>query len=82
MASTLSSLGTDYVNANIKGFLDMFGVANHVHNRDTSSVKPVDDFFGGDTDSRDEEPCFLLNNDVYEFRELTFGVIELSITES
>jgi len=45
-------------------------------------VKSVDNFFWRYTDSGDEEPCFLLNDNVYKFRELAFGVIILSEIES
>jgi len=57
-------------------------VADHVHDRDAGPVEFFDNFFWRYTDSRDEEPCFLLDDNVYEFRELAFGVIILSEVES
>ena len=82
MAPTFSSLSTNNVDANIKGFFNMFWVADHVHDRDASLVKSVDNFFWRYTDSGDEELCFLLNDNVYEFRELAFSVIILSKVKS
>jgi hypothetical protein len=55
----------------------VLGVTDHVHDGDTSLVQFIDGGLGGNTDGGDEEAGSLLNDDLDELGELTFGVVVL-----
>lgn len=75
VATALTALGADDVDAEIEALLDVLDVADHVHVDDAVLVKFVDDLLGGDTDGRDEELGALRDDDVDELVELTLGVV-------
>lgn len=77
MTPTLASLSTDDVYTDVEGLLDVFGVTDHVHDRDTGFVELIDDFFRGYADGGNEEFGFFFDDDLDEFGELAFGVVKL-----
>ena len=79
MSAALATLGADQIGANVKAFLHVLGVADHVHVEDAVLMELVDDGFWWDADGGDEEACARLNDDVDEFVELAFGVVVASL---
>lgn len=75
VTTALTTLGADNINANIKGLLDVLGVADHVHAEDASTVELIDDSLGGDTDSGDEKASLFLDDNINELTELALGVV-------
>lgn len=75
VATTLTTLGADDVDAEVEALLDVLGVSDHVHVDDAGSVKSIDDVLGRDTDSRDEELGAGLDDDVNELVELALCVV-------
>lgn len=75
VATTLSTLGADDVDAEVKALLNVLDVADHVHVQDTGLLQLLDDMLGGDTDGRDEQLGTRLDDDVDELVELALGVI-------
>lgn len=75
VATTLTTLGADDVDAEVNALLDVLNVADHVHVDDAIGVELVDDGLGGHTDGRDEEFGALLNDNVDELVELALCVI-------
>lgn len=67
VASTFTGLGTDNINTDVKGFLYVFGMADHIHDRDASLMKLIDDFPRGNTNCGDEKPGFFFDNHLDEF---------------
>ena len=80
VASTFTGLGTDEVDADVQGLLDVLGVSDHVHDNDASLVQTFDDVHGRNTDCADEQARLLLDNDVDEFIKLTFLVVVLRVS--
>jgi hypothetical protein len=64
VATALASLGTDQVDADVKAFLDVLGVADHVHVEDAVFVELLDDVLGGDADGGDKELGAAVNDDL------------------
>lgn len=77
VASSLAGLGADEINTDLEGLLHMLGVADHVHDDYAGFVELVDGPFGRNTNSRDKEGGFLLDDNFDEFGELTVGVVSL-----
>lgn len=50
VATTLTTLCADEINAKLEALLHVLGVSDHVHVQDTSGVEPVNDVLGWDTD--------------------------------
>lgn len=75
VATTLTTLGTDDVDARIQGLGDVLGVADHVHDQDAGTVQLLDDGLGGDADGGDEEAGATADDDVDELAELALGVV-------
>jgi hypothetical protein len=75
VASSLTSLGANEIDANLEGLFHVLGVANHVHDNDAGFVELVDGPLGRNTHGGDKKSSFLLNDYFDEFRELTIGVI-------
>jgi hypothetical protein len=75
VTATLTTLGADNINANIKGLLDVLGVADHVHAEDAGTVELIDNSLGGHTDGGDEKASLLLDDNIDELTELALGVI-------
>ncbi len=55
MATTLTALCADHVNANIEALLDVLGVTDHVHVENAGTVKLIHDSLGRYTNGGDEE---------------------------
>jgi hypothetical protein len=75
--SALSGLRTDDINTNVERLLDVFWVANHVHDGDAGLVEFLDSLLGRDTNGADKKCRFLLDDDVDELRKLALCVVEL-----
>jgi hypothetical protein len=75
VATALTTLGADDVDAEVNALLDVLNVADHVHIDDAIGMELVDDGLGGHTDGRDEEFGALLNDNVDELVELALCVI-------
>ena len=75
VTTALTTLGADNINANIKGLLDVLGVADHVHAEDAGTVELLDDSLGGNTDSGDEKASLFLDDNINELTELALGVV-------
>lgn len=78
VSSTLTSLRANDVAASVNGLLDVLGVPDHVHDRDTGFVEFINSPLGRNANSGHEKAGFLLDNDLDELGELTFCVIVLS----
>jgi hypothetical protein len=55
MPTTLPPLRTYKVNARLERLLRVLRMPDHIHDQDSGSVKSIDDSFGRNADSRDEE---------------------------
>jgi len=75
VSTTLTTLSADDICAGIQRFLNVLGVADHVHVEDSVAVESVDNVLRGDTDSGDEELSAALDDDVDEFVEFPLGVV-------
>lgn len=75
VTTSLTTLGADNINANIKGLLDVLGVTDHVHAEDAGTVELLDDGLGGDTDGGDEKAGLFLDDNINELTELALGVV-------
>ena len=75
VATTLATLGTDDINANVQALLDVLGVTDHVHAEDTGTVELLDDSLGGDSDGGNKELGTALDDDIDELVELALGVV-------
>lgn len=75
VATALTTLGADDVDAEVNALLDVLNVADHVHVDDAIGVELVDDGLRGHTDGRDKKLGALLNDNVDELVELTLCVI-------
>ena len=53
-------------------------VKTDVHNRDPSLMEPINDMPRGDTHSRDEKRCLLLNDHVHKLVERALSVVILN----
>lgn len=80
VATTLTTLGADDVDAALESLLDVLGGTDHVHDKDVVLVETVDDVLGRDTDGTDEELGTLLNDDGDELVELALGVVVVGLT--
>lgn len=77
MPSSLTSLGTDEVDTDLKGLERVFGMANHIHDEDAGFMELIDGPLWGNTDGGDEEGGPLFDNDLDQFWKLALGVIGL-----
>lgn len=77
MSATFSGLSTDEVDTNVQCFLNVLGVSNHVHDRNTCLVESFDNFNGRNTDGADEERGLFLDDNIDECVQVAFGVIVL-----
>jgi hypothetical protein len=77
VASTLTGLGTDDIDADVKRLLDVLRMANHVHYGDASFVKSVDNLLWGNANGGDKKPCSLFDDYLNESRELAPSVVVL-----
>lgn len=75
VATTLTALGADDVDAELEALLDVLNVADHVHVVDAGLVDALNDVLGGHTDGRDEELAARVDDDVDELIELALGVV-------
>lgn len=75
VSSTFATLRADDIGTRIKRFLNVLGVADHVHVQDTGAVETVDNMLGRDTDGRNEEPGAAFNDNIDEFVEFALGVV-------
>jgi hypothetical protein len=75
VTTTLTTLGADNINTDIKTLLHVLGVTDHVHSEDTGTVQLVDDSLGGDPDGGDEETGLAIDDDIDELTELALSVI-------
>jgi hypothetical protein len=75
VATTLTTLSANDIDAEVKALLDVLDVTDHVHVNNAIGVELVDDSLGGNTDGRDEELSALLDDNVDELVELTLSVI-------
>jgi hypothetical protein len=75
VTTTLTTLGADDVHTEVQALLDVLGVANHVHVKDTVLVKLLNDVFRGNTDGGDEKSGAGLDDDVDQLVELALGIV-------
>jgi hypothetical protein len=75
VATALTTLSADDIDAEVKALLDVLNVPDHVHVDDAIGVELVDDGLGGHTDGGDEKLGALLDNNVHELVELTLCVV-------
>ncbi len=55
VTTTFTALSADHIYANVKAFLNVLGMANHVHVENASLVELLDDGFWWNADGGDEE---------------------------
>lgn len=79
VATALTALGADDVDALRESLVDVLGVADHVHHEDAGLVQLLDRVLGGDTDGTDEELGTLVDDDVNEVVERTLGVVVVGL---
>jgi hypothetical protein len=75
MSTTLTTLGTDNVDADIETFPDVLRVANHVHVENTIRVQSVNNSFWWNANSGDEEGSLGANYYIDELVELAFSIV-------
>jgi hypothetical protein len=75
VSSALAALRTDEVYTDIKRFLDVLGMPDHVHDENTSLVEFVHCPFGWNANGAYEKFGLLVDDDVDEIRELSGGVV-------
>jgi len=75
VATTLTTLGADDVDAKVKALLNVLDVADHVHVDDAIGMELVDNSLRGHADGRDEKLSALLDDDIDELVQLTLGII-------
>lgn len=75
VASALTALSANHVDAELEALLDVLGVSDHVHVENAGFVELVDDFLGGHADGRDEEAGAGVDDDLDELAELALGVV-------
>mmetsp|Transcript_133079 Transcript_133079/g.332192 ORF Transcript_133079/g.332192 Transcript_133079/m.332192 type:complete len:288 (+) Transcript_133079:268-1131(+) len=75
MATALTSLCTNNVNAGCKCLLNMVWRSNHVHDRNASCMQLVDHVFWGHAHCTHEELCAHLNGDVNQLGQVALCVI-------
>jgi hypothetical protein len=75
VTTSFTTLSADQINADVEAFLDVLGVADHVHVEDASFVETVHHCLWGDTDGRDEEFNTRVDNNGDEFVKFAFGVV-------
>ena len=75
VATALTTLRADDVDAELEALLDVLGVSYHVHVEDAICVQLVHDFLGRDTDGRDKQFGAGVDDDVDELAELALGVV-------
>lgn len=75
VTTALTTLGADDIDTDVKGLLNVLGVADHVHAEDAGAVELLNDGLGGNTDSGNEEPGAGLNDDLDELVQLALGVV-------
>lgn len=82
VATTLTTLSANDVDAKVKALLNVLDVTDHVHVNNAIGVELVDDSLGGDTDGRDEELSALLDDNIDELVEFTLGVIVVGLASA
>lgn len=75
MSTALATLSAYQICADVDGFLDVLGVADHVHVENSIGMELLDDSLGWDTDSADKEARSTLDDDIDQLAELSLGVI-------
>jgi hypothetical protein len=75
VTTTLTTLSTDDIDADVQALGDVLGVTDHVHAQDTGTVELLDNGLGRNTDGRDEQASLLGDDDIDELAELTLGVV-------
>ena len=75
MTTPFTALGTDHVCADVEAFLDVFGVADHIHIEDACFVEALNDVHGWDADGGDEEFGAGVNDDGDKVVEFAFCVV-------
>jgi hypothetical protein len=78
VTTTLTTLSADDVGTSVEGLLNMLGVTDHVHIKDTSLVKFFHDVLGRNTDSGNEELGAFRNDDINQLVKLALGVVVAS----
>lgn len=82
VATTLTTLSANDIDAEVEALLDVLDVTDHVHVNNAIGVELVNDSLGGNTDGRDEELSALLDDNVDELVELTLGVIVVGLASA
>lgn len=75
MSTSFTSLGANHIGSNIKAFLDVFGMSNHVHVENACFVESLDDGNWGNADSADEQLSARVDDDGHELVEFSFSVV-------
>jgi hypothetical protein len=75
VATSLATLSTDDIDADLEALLDVLGVTDHVHGENTGTVQTIDDVLGGNADGGDEELRALLDDNIDKLVKLTLGVV-------
>jgi len=81
MSTSFTALSADEVYADIKSFLDVLGMPDHVHDENSSFVEFVHCPLWRNTDGGDEKFGLFVNDNVEELRELSVGVVGLYISD-
>lgn len=82
VSTSLSTLEDDHVNTGLDDLRSVFGVADDTSNDDLGTVELLNHVSGRDTDSRDEELCAGLDDDIDQLGKLTLGVIGVGLTST
>lgn len=78
MSARLATLGDDDVGADLAGLVGVFRMADHVGVEDAGFVEFLDDGFGGDADGADEDFGATFDDNIDEFVQLAFCVVNLA----
>ena len=75
MSSSLTTLCTDDIDAEIEALLNVLGVSNHVHVRNASFMEAFDDMLGRNANGGDKELGAAVNDDAHKLVEFAFRII-------
>lgn len=75
VSTSLTTLSTNDIDAEVQALLHMLWVSDHVHVENAGLMNTFDDMLRWHTNSRDEEFGSAVDDDIDKLIELTLGVI-------